>query len=468
MEEEFVNATALPTSEPISIDNVAIYLVFIGFYTSFMTCICFCIYARRSSLGPDVLSDQKLKRILRGKSKRCNVYAIKDTDHVLWSRIDDMVKSTWKYSGQLGRDAMCLHHSGLDVKHLFVVQNQDVWQNYCQALREKQPSGNLEDFYVDFPPVLMQRKKDDKELINDESLTSEQHVAESGELAPKMPVTTVADFVAAKHDTESTADVVLSVKALIAKYEVPPCTAADVDATNATDVNASCSGTESPHTPCADNAAFEIEENAVHVDTALGVSSRDVSGETASATDAAAARPDDTIPSTVIEIDSSTEPEDSDHNQRKQQQQQQQHQQQQQQQPTLEQLMTLNENEVFLFHGTKLENLGGLIRKGFRLKRARDTSLYGRGLYFTDSSQKADQYCDHIYDRRSKSLAMVVAKVVLGDLETYEDGDKRSDADTVLGGKGKRFKEYIKFDESQCYPAFIVVFDRMSETIVTS
>lgn len=51
----------------------------------------------------------------------------------------------------------------------------------------------------------------------------------------------------------------------------------------------------------------------------------------------------------------------------------------------------LEDCEVFLFHGTKLHNIPNIIEKGFDLKRARN-GLYGKAIYFAESSEKADQY----------------------------------------------------------------------------
>ena len=47
--------------------------------------------------------------------------------------------------------------------------------------------------------------------------------------------------------------------------------------------------------------------------------------------------------------------------------------------------------EVFLFHGTKRENISAIIGRGLDCRLARP-SMFGKGLYFADSSTKADQY----------------------------------------------------------------------------
>ncbi len=49
-------------------------------------------------------------------------------------------------------------------------------------------------------------------------------------------------------------------------------------------------------------------------------------------------------------------------------------------------------NEVWLFHGTTLNNIPGIKRGGLNYRRAREDGLYGKWIYLTDSAQKADQY----------------------------------------------------------------------------
>ena len=48
-------------------------------------------------------------------------------------------------------------------------------------------------------------------------------------------------------------------------------------------------------------------------------------------------------------------------------------------------------NEVYLFHGTKTDNIRGIVESGFSLKYATN-GLYGRALYLAESSEKSDQY----------------------------------------------------------------------------
>ena len=120
--------------------------------------------------------------------------------------------------------------------------------------------------------------------------------------------------------------------------------------------------------------------------------------------------------------------------------------------------------EIFLFHGTRIENVKKIIDNGFSLDKASAGSLYGEGIYLTDSCQKADQYCDAAHARKKHTLAMLVVRTALGRVGLYEECARDSDLsktfDTVIAGKGKRFCEVVKYNPTQCYPAFVVIYDR--------
>ena len=51
----------------------------------------------------------------------------------------------------------------------------------------------------------------------------------------------------------------------------------------------------------------------------------------------------------------------------------------------------LRPGEVYLIHGTKLENIPSILEHGFDLGRAKP-GLYGKAIYLAESSEKADQY----------------------------------------------------------------------------
>ena len=51
------------------------------------------------------------------------------------------------------------------------------------------------------------------------------------------------------------------------------------------------------------------------------------------------------------------------------------------------------DKEVLLLHGTKQEYLDSILRTGLQADKSA-AGLYGKGIYLTDSSQKADRYAD--------------------------------------------------------------------------
>lgn len=49
-------------------------------------------------------------------------------------------------------------------------------------------------------------------------------------------------------------------------------------------------------------------------------------------------------------------------------------------------------NECYVLHGTKTDRIGALSENGLRTKNANPNAMFGKGIYTTDSSTKADQY----------------------------------------------------------------------------
>ena len=121
----------------------------------------------------------------------------------------------------------------------------------------------------------------------------------------------------------------------------------------------------------------------------------------------------------------------------------------------------LDKGEVHLFHGTQLENINDILSLGFNIhKSAR--GLYGHpGIYLAESSQKADQYGDDIRGRRWDNLSMFLVRTSLGDTRIFQYNENTLDqCDTVVGGRFKRFREFVKKDASQTYPEFLIIYER--------
>ena len=136
-----------------------------------------------------------------------------------------------------------------------------------------------------------------------------------------------------------------------------------------------------------------------------------------------------------------------------------------------------NTGEAYLFHGTKLENIISIIVNGFILDHSK-AGFYGKGIYLAESSQKADQYADEPTNRRTTFLPMFVVRTSLGRVSMYNPSAKLDESTsttesnvsghnwvegehTVVAGTKKRFREFIKQDASQCYPEFLIIYDRV-------
>ena len=61
-------------------------------------------------------------------------------------------------------------------------------------------------------------------------------------------------------------------------------------------------------------------------------------------------------------------------------------------------LKTLNRNlageinECYLFHGTKSDIIDAIEQNGFDFRISGENGMFGKGVYFAESSTKADQY----------------------------------------------------------------------------
>ena len=130
--------------------------------------------------------------------------------------------------------------------------------------------------------------------------------------------------------------------------------------------------------------------------------------------------------------------------------------------------LPLRDDEVYLFHGTKKRFARSIIEEGLDVRKSRD-GLYGRGIYLTESSQKADQYSDSPHKRKRKALTMLVVRTRLGAIKEWNENgpfaatDSDKPFDTLVAGYDKRFREFIVTDSAHCYPEFLVVYKREFE-----
>lgn len=137
-------------------------------------------------------------------------------------------------------------------------------------------------------------------------------------------------------------------------------------------------------------------------------------------------------------------------------------------------------NEVYLFHGTKPELVDNIKTKGIDPRHSSHHSMMGMGNYFAESSTKSDQYADDKSNRRYQGLNMFLVRILLGNIYRAEDihqykhppctkclNDKCTNQnhkhfDSVVAdfGDGSLFREFIVYKASQCYPEYIITYNR--------
>jgi len=122
-------------------------------------------------------------------------------------------------------------------------------------------------------------------------------------------------------------------------------------------------------------------------------------------------------------------------------------------------------NTVYLMHGTKKNNISAICQRGLETKysmRRNPDGLYGRGLYFTNSSCKAFQYAGH-------GGCIIICRVVLGRIQLLkqEDEGRFFAAPTYHSAMAMAkftqrrnapqvHDEYIVFNDDAVYPEFVL------------
>ncbi|KAI0240847.1 hypothetical protein LSAT2_008352 [Lamellibrachia satsuma] len=140
-------------------------------------------------------------------------------------------------------------------------------------------------------------------------------------------------------------------------------------------------------------------------------------------------------------------------------------------------------NEQFLFHGAKQDFIESITDQGidFRLTKR---VMFGKGAYFCESSTKADQYADAKGSRTTGPHSMFLSKVILGHSYIAKKPNKHLSRppclhhckycckhgpnnffDSVMGthrdnGSRLLFREFIIYERSQIYPAYIITYKR--------
>ncbi|KAK3604570.1 hypothetical protein CHS0354_026261 [Potamilus streckersoni] len=135
-------------------------------------------------------------------------------------------------------------------------------------------------------------------------------------------------------------------------------------------------------------------------------------------------------------------------------------------------------NEFFLFHGTKPENVDAIVKQGLDFRIASDNAMFGKGVYFAESSTKADQYTDQRFQRDTKEKRMFLCRVSMGEIGVYNqprnlkrapcmesgcESDKcghENRYDSVVGDGTWIFREFLIYERYQSYPEYLVTYQR--------
>lgn len=132
-------------------------------------------------------------------------------------------------------------------------------------------------------------------------------------------------------------------------------------------------------------------------------------------------------------------------------------------------------NEAWLWHGTSQGAADAITTEDFRLNLAGSSAgtMYGPGIYFSDSCSKSDEYTKPGSD---DVRCLLLCRVSLGRV-LYSDAvspDQRmltqkclsGEYDSVFGDREKcrgTFKEFIVFDDDQAYPEYVIYYKRVFE-----
>eukprot|EP00211_Chloroparvula_japonica_P005627 CAMPEP_0119125342 /NCGR_PEP_ID=MMETSP1310-20130426/4650_1 /TAXON_ID=464262 /ORGANISM="Genus nov. species nov., Strain RCC2339" /LENGTH=374 /DNA_ID=CAMNT_0007115401 /DNA_START=165 /DNA_END=1286 /DNA_ORIENTATION=- len=122
-------------------------------------------------------------------------------------------------------------------------------------------------------------------------------------------------------------------------------------------------------------------------------------------------------------------------------------------------------NEAILFHGTSPKYVKHIGHQGYDARVSSTSGNFGAGCYFTDDCRKSHQYakCDG-----EKRFYLFVNRVLLGTTFTSDKAMKhlrRPPVDVVTShlcdsvmGTITTYKEYVVYDNTQCYPDLLVIY----------
>eukprot|EP01128_Nolandella_sp_AFSM9_P008709 TRINITY_DN538_c0_g1_i7.p1 TRINITY_DN538_c0_g1~~TRINITY_DN538_c0_g1_i7.p1 ORF type:complete len:938 (+),score=243.88 TRINITY_DN538_c0_g1_i7:665-3478(+) len=131
-------------------------------------------------------------------------------------------------------------------------------------------------------------------------------------------------------------------------------------------------------------------------------------------------------------------------------------------------------NEVFLLHGTSKEVTEIVIKQGFDERVGNLGGMFGSGVYFAENPCKSDQYIA----LDEKPCHIFLSRVVLGSPFHTKKSHRnvrrvpKDGCDSLVAEsnwhsgrrdcKLHRYREFVVYDRAQCYPEFLIQFERVA------
>ncbi|CAE7824453.1 Tnks [Symbiodinium sp. CCMP2456] len=131
-------------------------------------------------------------------------------------------------------------------------------------------------------------------------------------------------------------------------------------------------------------------------------------------------------------------------------------------------------NEVYLWHGTQVRTGLKIAQDDFSLNYAGSGAgtMYGKGLYFTESCTKADEYAlDEPGGHYDSARGLLLCRVCLGSFHYTLDREpsaidkyRNGECDSTIGDRAKAvntYREMVVYDRDQVYPEYLVLYERL-------
>ncbi|CAK9077143.1 Protein mono-ADP-ribosyltransferase PARP12 (ADP-ribosyltransferase diphtheria toxin-like 12) (ARTD12) (Poly [ADP-ribose] polymerase 12) (PARP-12) (Zinc finger CCCH domain-containing protein 1) [Durusdinium trenchii] len=138
-------------------------------------------------------------------------------------------------------------------------------------------------------------------------------------------------------------------------------------------------------------------------------------------------------------------------------------------------------NEVYLWHGTQVRVGLQIAQEDFNLTFAGSGAgtMYGKGLYFTESATKADEYAkDEPGGHYDNVRALLLCRVCVGKFHYTQDREPKAidkytagESDSTLGDRAKSvntYREIVVYDADQVYPEYLVIYERVHGGVATT